>query len=470
MRYKFKTRPYAHQLKALKRAIRQRHIGILWEPGTGKTKFVVDWSCALHQAGQLDRVLIIAPLSVVGVWEEEYETHAPISYDLSFIDRKTKSIPVRSKQLHIVVVNYDIIWRRPELVTKYRPQMVVADESHKIKKPSARRSRFVRSLHTVPYRAILTGTPNPKSYVDLYGQWVFLNPKRFGTRVDDFKDEYVRYGGYMKRQVMGYRNVNVLQKKVKADAMIRRKDQCLDLPERTYQRVPVTLEPKAWEAYQRMAYELFLELKKGDTSDAKNVAVKILRLQQITGGWIKSDEGNLHRISQAKMVAAAERMEDVFDDDEKLVVFARFRPEVRALGELGARLKVPTHVLIGGQGRAERDASRREFQAAKGKRLFVAQIQTGGLGITLHSAHEVLFYSVTYALDDYIQACDRVHRIGQTHAVRYQHLTATATIDLDIYGALRTKNDLMGTIMGTPKGRRVLMMSLAKNLGIDRPS
>lgn len=470
MKYRYKTKPFKHQHRALQRAIRQGHYGALWEPGTGKTKLVVDWASALFLGNKLKRLLIFAPFSVLGVWEDEFATHCPVKYRIYVLDKKDTAPPRDVKgALTVLVVGYDLGWRRDKLLlNKYKPQMVIADESHKCKKPSARRARFLRRFNRVPYRGILTGTPNPKSYVDLYAQWVFLNPKQFGTNVDNFKDEYVRYGGYMKKQVRGYRNVHTLLRKVRTDAGVILKADCLDLPPVITQRVPVMLEPEAWVAYRKMAIELFLELKKGDISDAKNVAVKILRLQQITGGWIKSDEGNLHVVSRAKLRSAVERMEDVLNADEGLVIFARFRPEVRALAQLGTKLGVPTHMLIGGVGRAERDEARRKFQAQKGGRLFIAQIQTGGLGITLHSASEGLFYSVTYALDDFVQAQARLDRAGQTaERVRFQHLVATSTIDVDIYSALKIKQDLMSTIMGSRKAQKKLMHSLSQQLEID---
>jgi SNF2 family DNA or RNA helicase len=168
-----------------------------------------------------------------------------------------------------------------------------------------------------------------------------------------------------------------------------------------------------------------------------------------------------------KLTACHERLEDLRNDNERVVVFARFRPEVEAIRRVGVRAGLPTHVLRGGVGREDRDKARRQFQTQAGPSLFVAQIQSGGLGITLHASAEVIFYSVTYALDDYIQACDRVHRIGQTRNVTYQHLSAVNTIDLDIYAALRNKHDLMSMITGSKVGRMKLARSLAKNLGVD---
>jgi SNF2 family DNA or RNA helicase len=257
-----------------------------------------------------------------------------------------------------------------------------------------------------------------------------------------------------------------MKAKIDSDAhAVLRKD-VMDVPAELYQRMSVDLEPAAWEMYQKMAYELFLELKGGEISDAKNVAVKILRLQQITGGWIKSDEGNIHQVSNAKLAACADAMEDLWNADERVVVFARFKPELDAITAVGTKHRIPTYVVRGGVGREERDVARRAFQAKPGPSLFLAQIQAGGLGIPLHPAAEVLFYSVTYAYDDYKQACDRVHGPGAASTIRYQHLVARRSVDLDIYARLQMKQDLMALIM-TPKGRKAMVASLAKNLGID---
>lgn len=449
MRYVFKTKPYQHQVVALKRALRQDHLGLLWEPGLGKTKTIIDWACALNLKGDLLRVLIVCPLSVVGVWEDEIKEHAPIKVSIKILSRDTEVMSFNQYRLTFLIVNYDLAWRRKDLIDEFDPEMVVADESHRIKRAGAKRSWYLRSLNDVPYRAILTGTPTPKSFLDLYGQWAFLNPDRFGTRVADFKHRYIIYGGYMNRQIRGYSNVDELKSFVKKDASIRRADQCLDLPDEIFQRVPVDLEPSARELYEQMEHELFLELE-GEEVDAANVAVKILRLQQITGGFLKTDEGNIKQVSSAKLDAMRGLLEDRLEQEDRVVAFARFLPEVDAIYQMGSKFGFKTYVLRGSVRQSDRDLARREFQASPGPSLFVAQIQTGGLGITLHASHEAIFYSTTYAYDDYYQACKRIHRSGQSHTVTYRHLVARGSIDLDIYAALRRKKTIMEQIMGTP--------------------
>jgi len=451
LKYVFKTKPYKHQAKALKRIIRQGYLAVFWEPGMGKTKLIVDAACAWFQMGKVQRVLIVCPLSVVGVWEEEFEMHATNPYKIQFLDRKTEKLRRRKNTLEIVVTNYDIVWRRPHLVTAFDPQFVIADESHRIKKASTKRTWFMRSLHYVPHKAILTGTPNPKSFLDLYGQWLFLNQKTFGTRVSDFKERYLIFGGFKNYQIRGYNNVDELKQKVKKDATIRRKDQALDLPERVHQSVPVLLEPEARRQYDVLEEEFFLELSKGEVIDVKNALVKLLRLQQLTGGWINTDQG-LRQISTAKLKVCEDLLVDRYEEGLKVVVFARFRPEIADIESAARKAGYKkVYTLTGSTPKADRDTNRRAFQSDDGPGVFIAQIQSGGLGITLHAAHEAIFYSVTYALDEFVQACDRLHRIGQEHKVTYRHLVCVNSIDRDIFKALKDKQEVMAYIMGHPR-------------------
>jgi len=463
--YRFKTKPYKHQLTAFKRALKQGYLAVLWEPRLGKTKLIIDWACAEYQRANVTRVLIICPLSVVGVWEDEWATHAPIPYHIHFLETDDLSVPVVNGRLNVLLVNYDRAWRRKKIVQRFNPDMVVADESHRIKRPSARRSLYMRSWKKARYRAILTGTVITKSYLDVFSQWAFLNNKQFGNKVDDFRARYLIMGGFMKKQIRGYRNFDELKGKIKVDATIRRESQVFDMPPTLNQRVPVLLDTKAMQAYQRMEYELFLELRRGEVSDAKNIAVKLLRLQQITGGWIKSDEGNIHQISTDKLHSAWERLENLWNDDERVVVFCRFLPELRALSQFGIRSGVHTYSLSGATRREDRDVRRRRFEAKTGPSVFISQIQTGGLGISLAAAAEVLFYSVTYSYDDYYQAASRIRGPKQTRTMRYQHLVVPNSIDTDMYSNLKLKQGLLDSIMANPrKYAKILEKRLEKRV------
>jgi SNF2 family DNA or RNA helicase len=449
--YHFKTKPYHHQLVAFKRALKQHYLAVLWEPRLGKSKLIIDWACAEHQLGHVNRVLILCPLSVIGVWEDEFEIHSPQPYRLHVLGLDDVLIPFSEKKLNVCLVNYDRAWRRKKLLQSWHPDMVVADESHRLKRPGARRSLYMRSWKKAKYRAILTGTVVTKSYLDVFGQWAFLNNRQFGNRVDDFRARYLIMGGFMKKQIKGYRNFDELKSKIKMDSTIRHESQVFDMPPTIEQRVPVFLDDKTMIAYRKMEYELFLELRRGEVSDAKNIAVKLLRLQQITGGWIKSDEGNIHQISTDKLHSAWERLENLWNDDERVVVFCRFLPELRALSHFGVRSGISTYSLSGATRREDRDVRRRRFEAKVGPSLFVSQIQTGGLGISLAAAAEVIYYSYTYSYDDYYQSSRRIRGPKQTRTMRYQHLVVPNSIDTDIYANLKMKQGLLDSIMGDPK-------------------
>jgi SNF2 family DNA or RNA helicase len=457
MKYRYKTKPYRHQHKALLRALKQHYLGVLWEPGLGKSKLIVDWAAAENMRGNIQRVLIVCPLSAVGVWEDEFKSHCPVPYLITSPDPKNEIIG-RVKRLHIVVINYDLAWRRAEMIARFKPQFVIADESHRIKRASTRRSWYMRSWNKAPYRAILTGTPVPRSMLDLYGQWVFLNPKTFGTRIKDFKERYIKYGGFRGYQVKGYYHLKELKAKVKKDATRRRKDNTLDLPERIWQRVPVDLEPYASSLYWQVAEEFYAQLKSGEIVDVKNAMVKLGKLQQIAGGWVFTDKGPV-QVSTAKLNATREILEDLYEAQDKVVVFARFLAEVNGIADVGRKIGFNTFVLSGATPRAQRPVDVRTFQRGTKPSLFVAQTQTGGLSITLTGAHEAIFYSPPLPLDDYIQCCDRVHRIGQAKKVRYRHIVARETVDLEIYQRLKDKREVMALIMGRPdvlrRGRTV---------------
>jgi SNF2 family DNA or RNA helicase len=463
MKYKFKTKPYKHQVAEIKKMFARGYGGgLLWQPGTGKTKTIIDWSNILHMKGELNRLMVVCPLSVVGVWGEQIEEHSPLwdSGDLMIVEyeKDMDEIDEYKGGLTICILNYDIMWRRDEVVEAFRPQGLVVDESHRIKKPSAKRSMYVRRFNKLDYRSILTGTPIPRNFYDIYGQWVFLNKKTFGTRGDEFKDRYMVFNeryAYKKKQaykeLRGYRHVKELNRKIRSDATTLTKEECLDLPPELYQRVPVYLEPKVMEMYQRLAKEYFLELEDGAIVDVKNVLGKISKLQQIAGGQIITEQG-LREISQAKIKTLTDLLYDRFDIGKKVVIFARFRGEIEAIRRVCIdRYRVPTYLIMGGIKQKDRDNARRMFQALEGPSAFIAQIQSGGLGITLHSSHEAIFYSVTHALDDYVQARGRLHRSGQKFAVTYRHLTAIDTVDEDIYAALRAKQKIEDLIMKDPK-------------------
>lgn len=447
MKYQFKTKPWRHQRDELIRLLKRGYGGLLWEPGTGKTKVIVDWASALHMMGDVSRVLIVCPKSVKGVWEDEFEIHSPLKrFKVVLVDTTTDRIPKYRDALTIAVINYDLIWRRMDLVERFNPHMVVADESHRIKKPSANRTQAMWHFNECPYRAILTGTPTPRSYRDVYAQWKFLRKKRFGTRVADFDERYIRMGGYMKTQVKGYYHFKELKKKLRKDATAIKLRDVIDLPPERMQRIPVLLEPKVQAMYDRLELEYFLELESGEVIDAPNMLAKREKLIQITGGWVNTEQGTV-QISRAKIDTARDLLVDRLELEEKVVIIAKYIPETDALIEAADKVGFDkVYLMRGDVKQKDRDLQRREFQKIKDPAVFVIQIQTGGLGISLHAAHEMLFYSVSQSLDEFEQAQGRIRRGNQKNKMMFRFIIAKNTLEPDIYTALKTKADMQDAL------------------------
>jgi len=178
----------------------------------------------------------------------------------------------------------------------------------------------------------------------------------------------------------------------------------------------------------------------------RNILTRLLRLQQVTGGFIRDDEGHtVEQVSDSKLLALEDVIDDILDAGKKVVVFARFIPEIDAICRKLERKGLQGAVITGAvKNRAEQV---RRFQEEADCRVFIAQIQTAGLGITLTAADTAVFYSLDFNYANYSQARARIHRIGQRNNCLYIHLVAKNTIDEQILRALQRKEDIAKTLV-----------------------
>jgi len=330
-------------------------------------------------------------------------------------------------------------------IEKWQPDLMVLDESHKIKSSSAARSRTIHALSDVPrYKVIATGTvlTKRKRVFDVYSQWKFLNPDRFGrgTTFTDFREEY---GVWSHRHgfPLWLRNRNVAQLKrlMHMDAFAIRREECFDLPGRTDQIVHVDLIDSA-PAYVAMAKDLLAEFEDGDVAEASIPLVQILRLSQLTSGFVgvSYPEKKIRRVGTEKLEAAKDLLEDWFEAEEKVVVGARWIPDILALEELGKKLKVPVDLVYGGKRRGSKElnqAAIETFQRKRGPRMMVMQPAVGSLGIDLRQASIFLWYSLTSSWVDYTQAEDRIAL--NPNPKSYVTLVARGTVDEGLYASLK---------------------------------
>lgn len=399
------------------------------------------------QAGRIHRVLIVAPLSILSVWEAEFAQFAAFDYALAVLTgdsaKKTDTLRhMNGAALQVAVVNYESAWRMEQELAAWGPDLIVCDEGHKIKTHNISASKAMHRLGAkAGYRLLLTGTLITNKAIDVFSPYKFLNPTIFGTSFYAFRSRYF--------DMVGYGNhTPVLKKSMEAELSARlhsiayraAKADCLDLPETTDVVRQVELEPAARKIYRSLVKESFAELASGEVT-APNVLTRLLRLSQLTGGFLGSDENAaVQQISSAKLSAMEDILESAVAEGQKLVIIARFLPEIRAIcKELDGRgLR---YACITGEVQ-DRAAQVAQFQNDPDVPVFVGQIATAGLGLTLTAASTMVFYSLDYSMSNYEQAKARIHRVGQRNPCTYIHLIAKGTVDEKVLTALRNKADL----------------------------
>ena len=468
--YPVKANLYKHQIRGANMALRAfgaldaktpgGGFGELFEMGCGKTLTTIAVAGALYNLGKIDRVLVVAPTSVCSVWPHDLNQFATFPWEARVLlgDKKKRLKALNElenwpfKALRIAVINYESTHREGifEALAAYKPDLIVCDESQRIKNPSAAQSKALHKLgDAAPFRMILSGTPVQNNAVDLYSQYRFLDPAVYGANFYAFKNRYCIMGGYGQHQIVGYRNMDELVEKEHSVAYRVTKEECLDLPQQTFINRYVQFTDAEQAIYEQLRKSSFLELETGENVTATTILTMYLRLMQLTGGFLTADESTRPKqVNTAKLDALADIVDDyVVDAGKKLVIFARFRAEIAAIENLLRLRKIQYGSIYGDVPMEERGKIVEDFQTNPDTKVFVAQIQTAGLGITLHAASTAVFYSYDYNYANYAQALARIHRIGQHLPVTYIHLVVDGSIDEKILAALENKEDMAKTVV-----------------------
>lgn len=502
--YAFHTEPMDHQRRAL-RAILQRQgvCGLLMDPGTGKSKVVIDYLAMLYLARGAQDWLITAPLSALDGWPDQFEQHLPEGVKLQDIwmgdgagsieakAERIRNLPPNPGVLRVVLINHDAFGSKSKATGKngrklstvtvqdrllsaiesWGPDGLVVDESHRAKSHTANRSKALQRIaRLVPQRILLTGTVAPRNLLDIFGQWLILNPKRFGSDWHQFRYTYARWGGYMNKEPVAWLNTEDMRDRILADAFIIKKEDALDLPPVTEITVPVQLSPSEEKAYIAMGEDMLAELPSGETSIAPIPITKLMRLRQLTGGFVGYGDGTgeraEERLGTSKAKVCIEKLTDLVDAGEKVVVFAHFRPDLDILEELAGKAlpkATPIYRIDGSTPKGRRMEYRTGFRDHEGAAVFLAQMRTMSLGVNeLVVSSYGIVYSMSERRDDLDQALDRLDRQGQTRPVTIYHLTVPDSVDELLLDGHRAKLDLEKAITTTDDARRYL------TLGSDR--
>ena len=469
MNYKFKTKPYNHQIKALEKSVDEKNYAYFMEMGTGKSKVLIDNMAMLYDKGKINGALIIAPKGVYNNWfSQEIPTHLPSHIQPKMVlwtaltsktkDKEYQLLFETGHDLHILIMNVEA-FSTPKgmlfagkFLRSHRTLMAV-DESTTIKNPTAKRTKAIVALgKEVLYKRILTGSPVTKSPLDLFSQCNFLSDDLLESgSYYSFKNRYAvmkthNFGGRRVQLVHSYQRLDELADILKEFSYRVLKEECLDLPEKVYVKREIELSDEQSKAYATMKSAALAHLK-GKLATAPHVLTQMMRLHQITCGHLKNDDGTITKLKNKRIDELMNLLEEV---EGKVIIWGNYIYDIENLVEAVTKKYGAESVVqyYGATSSEDRAKAIKEFQDPDSKvRFFIGNPQTAGYGITLTEASTVVYFSNGYDLEKRLQSEDRAHRIGQKKSVTYVDFIAPKTVDEKIVKALRSKMNIANTIM-----------------------
>ncbi len=469
MNYKFKTKPYAHQLTALEKSWNKESYAYFMEMGTGKTKVLIDNMSMLYDKGKIDGALIIAPKGVIGTWyNQEIPTHLPDHVDNVSVlwqanitkgqQEKLNELLKSNDKLHILIMNVEALStsKGTDFAASFlrtHNTIMAIDESTTIKNSSAKRTKNILKLAPQSkYRRIMTGSPITKNPLDLYSQCEFLSPwlldfasfYAFRNRYAEMKTIHAQ--GRSIQVVNFFKNIGELSDKLKGFSYRVLKEDCLDLPDKIYVKRNVILTEEQSKLYKQMK-TMALAVLNGKQTTTVTVLTQLMRLHQITCGHFTADDGSTQNIKSNRINELMNVLEEV---EGKAIIWANYQKDMSEIKkaiekEYGEGTVVDYYGLTPQE---DRQPNIKRFQEDPECRFFIGTPQTGGYGITLTQANTVVYYSNGYDLEKRLQSEDRAHRIGQKKSVTYVDLISEQTVDEKIVKALRKKINIASEVLG----------------------
>jgi SNF2 family DNA or RNA helicase len=469
MNYKFKLKPYKHQLTALEKSWNKETYAYFMEMGTGKTKVLIDNMSMLYDKGKIDGALIVAPKGVVKTWyEQELPTHLPDHIENVTVlwqsnitknqQEKLESLFEIETSLHILIMNVEALStdKGVKFAQKFldsHKTLMAIDESTTIKTPTAKRTKNIISLGKhAKYKRIMTGSPVTKNPLDLYTQCEFLDPYLL-----DFSSYYAfrnRYAEMTTMNVRGrsiqvvkeFRHLGELSESLQPFSYRVLKEDCLDLPPKNWIKRHITLTKEQDKVYKQMKKHA-LAMLNGKVTSTMTVLTQLMRLHQITCGHFTADDGSVQNLDNNRI----KELIDILEETEgKAIIWANYQKDITQIVENIEKKYGPGSVVsyYGLTPQEERQDNIRQFQHDPKCRFMVGTPSTGGYGITLTAANTVIYYSNGYDLEKRLQSEDRAHRIGQKKNVTYIDIICEDTIDEKIVKALRDKINIASEVLG----------------------
>lgn len=447
-----------HQKRALELLQKNKSFALHMDPGTGKTAVAVKWVENLITY-EHHKALIFAPPVVCAQWKTEFQRFSQVDKKVAVaIGTSKKKLEAIQSGAEILVTNYEAIRSKDVLKALYdfKPTILICDESHRVKSPSAKQSKEIAKLaRNCLYKLNMTGTPMTNSVLDLFQQFLILdNGATFGNNFYTFRAKYFEDKNAHRRGAHNYfpdwqvrkGAMETVAKLLEKRSFVVRKSECLDLPDMVYKEIEVELSPDQRQAYAEMKRDFLTTLQDAQgnlqTAVGRLAVTKALRLQQIVSGFV-SVEGAPEVAFQDN--PRLEALEDLLQDLPKpVIVWACFRRNYEDIGKLCDKLGLSYGFLTGGQSVGDRDNAINAFRGGL-LDVLIANQGAGGVGVNLVEASNAIYYSRDFSLEKDIQSEARNYRGGsEIHqkVTRYD-LVAKGTIDVEVLKALREKKDVL---------------------------
>lgn len=476
--FPYKTAPFDHQRDEFEKTRTWEYYALFWEMGTGKSKPIVDTMAYLYLTQEIDGVLIISDKGAYLNWErEEIPKHMPdcVSHKVAHwasVLRKAEQLDLedvmiaRDDRLDILCMNVEALSTGRALTAakaflQNHWSMLVVDESTSIKSPDAKRTRNVTDLTSLAqYRRILTGTPITQDPMDLYSQCHFLKPGLLGyTNFFSFRAHYaemrqVVLGNRTFRQITGFKNLGELTTRLTTFSSRYMKDQCLDLPEKLYEILHVDMSPEQRQVYDQVKNEAMALLEQGLLT-VTNALSSVEKLHQICCGHVKLDDGTTVNLPNERLVTLEQLLQTL---GRKAIIWCVYQRDIENVLSM-IREKFRDIYAVDYYGKTSTDArlyALDKFAHDPDCRFFVGSPGAGGKGLTLVSAHYVVYYSCGWRLEHRLQSEDRAHRIGQINSVTYVDMVCPGTVDEKIIRALRQKQDIAREVLNPDNFRAII--------------
>lgn len=455
--YSIQTELMDHQKKAVGKLLPIRVGALFMDMGTGKTLTAME--IIRHRTEKIDHVVWTCPVSLKRTIAAEIKKHIPDASVFVFDDKVTDAtLPDADWYivgLESVGSSERVFLALNKLVTENT--FVVVDESLYIKSPTAKRSRrMIETCKRSRYRLILTGTPMTQGSQDLFTQMYFLSPQILGYRsFYSFAQKHLVYDDKYPDRVVAVVGEEQLAAQVNPYAYQITKEECLDLPEKTYAEVSIGMSPREFDSYNYLKdfyINKIAEIEEKENFNPEQVSLLIFGLytglQKILSGWrwdlMKDKFSEEKELPRQRLDALVQSIEAI-KGEEKIIIWAKFKHDLKVIGDrLTEHFGEDSWVEFSGR-KTEEEKAAAVDKFRKDARFFIATPSSGGHGLTLNEACYVVYYNNSFKFSERLQSEDRCHRIGQTRKVTYIDIVTEHSIDRKILDTLTKKGDSLYT-------------------------